>query len=174
MIEDFNLLATTYRHLERSARTEMTRLLRQIGDLSPIAERTGISGLIALKTMLDPLEVIGKFRAILRERPYEFHYTLRVLPVERVVPTNLDEIQTAALRLAGKIGENESFRITVEKRFSSLHSQEIVDAVAEGIKRKVNLKQPDKVLLIEIVGKWTGLSVIEPSGSLSVLKEKLM
>lgn len=173
MIRDFNLLATTYRRLERPACAEMGRLLRQVGDADRVVERTGVSGLIAARTMLDPADAVQRLREILKERPYEFHYMLRILPIERVVPTDLKDIQAAVPELAAKIGENESFRVTVEKRFSSLHSREIVDAVAEGIRRKVNLQQPDKIVLVEIVGKWTGLSVTGSDGTLSVLKEKL-
>ena len=174
VLKEFNLLATTYRGNERHARYELKYLLEQIGDPTATIERTGASGLIAAKTALNPFEVIKKFREILQERPYEFRYMLRVIPVEKVVRTDLDQIRDAAKELAAKIAENETFRITVEKRFTTTHSKDIIEAAAENIKRKVNLAKPDKILLIEVVGGLTGISVAKPDEVLSVLKEKVL
>jgi len=95
------------------------------------------------------------------------------MPIEAVVATNLEEIKSKATELASNIAENETFRITLEKRFTTLPSREIIDAVAKDIKRKVDLTKPDKVLLIEVVGGLTGVSVIKTESVLSMLKEKM-
>ena len=175
MLKDFNLLATTSRGNERQMCSELSYLLKEkMGDLAPMVGKTGIRGLVAAKTSLNPHEVIEKFRGILQERPYEFRYALRIIPVERVVPTDLDEVKRVASELAANIGENETFRVTVEKRYSSLHSIDFIEAVATGIDRKVDLENPDKILLIEVVGGLTGISLIKPSEVLAVLKEKML
>jgi tRNA acetyltransferase TAN1 len=120
VLRDFNLLATTSRGNEKQMCSELLYLLKEeVGDPAPMVGKTGIRGLVAAKTALDPCEVIEKFRAILQERPYEFRYALRIIPVEKVVRTDLDEIKQVATELAAKIGENETFRVTVEKRFTS-------------------------------------------------------
>jgi tRNA acetyltransferase TAN1 len=62
----------------------------------------------------------------------------------------------------------------VEKRFSSLHSRDFIEAVAAGIDRKVDLENPDKILLIEVVGGVTGMSLIKPSEVIAVVKEKML
>jgi tRNA(Ser,Leu) C12 N-acetylase TAN1 len=36
------------------------------------------------------------------------------------------------------------------------------------------LENPDKILLIEVIGGLTGMSLIEPSGVLAVVKEKML
>jgi tRNA acetyltransferase TAN1 len=175
LLQDFNLLATTARGNERQMIHEILYLLKEtLGDQSAEASKTGVRGLITARTALNPCEVIEKFKAILHERPYEFRYALRILPIEKVVATELEAIVTSAAELSSGIGENETFRITVEKRFTTLHAQEIVEAVATRIDRRVNLDNPDKVLLIEIVGKFTGASVIKPDLILSVPKEKML
>jgi tRNA acetyltransferase TAN1 len=174
MLKEFNLLATTSRGYESCARTELLDLFEKIGDNAPTVERTGISGLIAVKTVLNPFEVIEQFRRILHERPYEFRYMLRIIPIERVVRTDLNEIEQVAAELGSKIGEKETFRLTVEKRFTGTHSREIIERAASNVKRKVDLAKPDKILLIEVVGGLTGLSLIKPEDVLSVLKEKLL
>jgi tRNA acetyltransferase TAN1 len=174
MIRDFNLLATTSRGNESYACSELSYLLGEIGDSAPTVDKTGISGLIAAKTALNPLDVIEKFRKFLHERPYEFRYTLRIIPVEKVVHTDLGEIQKAVMELGSKIGEGETFRVTVEKRFTGTSTQDIIEAAAANIQRKVNLNNPDKILLIEVVGGLTGVSVIKPEEILSVMKEKVL
>ena len=175
MLKDFNLLATTSRGTERQMCYELSYLLHDVlGDPSPVVDKSGIRGLVVAKTSLNPVEVIEKFRAVLQERPYEFRYALRILPVERVVPTDLDEIKRAALELAEGIGENESFRVTVEKRFTSLHSRDFIEAAAADITRKADLENPDKILLIEVLGGVTGMSLVKPDAVLAVVKEKLL
>jgi tRNA acetyltransferase TAN1 len=174
VLKVFNLLATTYRGNEGLARSELRYLLEQIGDPAATVDRTGVSGLIAAKTEQDVFEVIKRFRQILRERPYEFRYMLRVIPVEKVVQTDLGQIQDAVKELSPKIAEGETFRVTVEKRFTGTSSKDIIEAAAANVKRKVNLTKPDKILLIEVVGGFTGVSVAKPDEILSVLKEKVL
>ena len=174
MIRDFNLLATTSRGNEDEACSELWYLLGEIGDSAPTIEKTGVAGLIAAKTAFNPFEVIEKLRKILHERPYEFRYTLRIIPIERVVRTDLKEIQRVATELSSKIKENETFRVTVEKRFTEISTHDIIEVAASNIERKVDLNKPDKILLIEVIGGLTGISVIKPDEILAVVKEKIL
>jgi tRNA acetyltransferase TAN1 len=175
LLKDFNLLATTWRGNERQMCSELQYLLKEeLGDPAPVVGKTGIRGLVGAKTSLNPCVVIEKLRAILQERPYEFRYALRIIPVERIVPTDLEEVKRAATELAANIGENETFRVTVEKRFTSLHTRDFIEAAAADIKRKANMENPDKILLIEVVGGLTGMSLLKPSDVLAVVKEKML
>jgi len=174
MLKDFNLLATTYRGNEGDACSELRYLLGEIGDSAATVDRTGVSGLIAAKTAFNPLDVVEKLRKILQERPYEFRYLLRIIPVEKVVRTDLSEIQKVASELASRIGVNETFRVTLEKRFTQTSSRDIIEAAAANIERQVNLNNPDKILLIEVIGGLTGLSLIRPDEILAVIKEKIL
>lgn len=174
MLRDFNLLATTYRGFERKACFELELLLKKLGDSQADIGRSGIAGLVAAKTLLDPIEAVKELREILHDRPYEFRYILRLIPIEKVVRTDLSAIAEAAKELGLRIGEKETFRITVEKRFTAMSKLEIIEAVAANIKREVDLDKPDKVLLIEVVGGLTGLSLTGSDGILSVLKEKMV
>jgi tRNA acetyltransferase TAN1 len=169
---DFNLLATTARGLESEASSELWMLLRGLGDEGPSVGHAPVRGLILAKTSLDPLEAVGLLREELIRSPGDFRYLLRVIPIESVVPTQLDGIAEAAQRLASRIGEGESFRITVEKRRTGLGSREVIEAVASRIKRRVDLERPDWVVLIEIVGRHTGISVLRPDSILNVQRLK--
>ena len=79
MIDGFNLIATTSRGNERPMCNELLYLLKdELGDVEARVAKTKIRGLIVGKTTLDPFEVIEKFRVVLKERPYEFRYALRI------------------------------------------------------------------------------------------------
>lgn len=172
VMEDFNLLISTSRGNENNACSEIWFLLGGLGDREAIVDRTEVSGLVVAKTNLDPFKAIEGLRSIIRERPWEFRYVLRVVPIETVVRTRIEEIKKAAARLHHRILENETFRVTVEKRHTDLSTKDIIEAAVENLDRKVDLTNPDKILLIEVLGRLTGISVIKSRDILSVTKEK--
>jgi tRNA acetyltransferase TAN1 len=174
MPRDFSILATTSRGLERYACSELKYLLEQIGDSEANVGKSGVRGLIVAKTRLDPFEAVKRLREVLVERPYEFRYMLRVIPIEETVTTDLEAIAGKAEKFSSKIAKNETFRITVEKRLTTLHTNEIVEAVAAKIKRKVNLVKPDRIILIEVLAGSTGVSVMKPGDIISVMREKML
>ncbi len=153
---------------------ELGFLLKNIGDPNAKVGKTGIRGLVVAKTILDPVEAIQKLRAVLMEKPYEFRYSLRIIPIQRVVHTNLEEVEVTAKELAATMTESETFRVTVEKRFTSIHSREFIEAIATEIKNKVDLENPNKILLVEALGGFTGISILKPTDIISVLKEKML
>ena len=155
-------------------RHELAYLLKEAGDPAPEVGKTGIRGVIVGKTALNPVEAIDKFRSMLQERPYEFRYALRILPIETVVRTDLDEVKRAATELAERLNANETFRVTVEKRFTSIHSRDFIEAAATNIQNKADLEKPDRILLIEVLGGITGIALIKPVDVLAVVKEKML
>ena len=175
LIDDFNLLITTYRGNEGQLCSELDYLFTEELEISkPIIERTGISGLLVAKISLDPLKLITKLRNIIHEYPYKVRYALRFVPIHKVIRTSLDKVTRVSLDLAKSIPEENTFKVTVEKRFTSLHSKDFIEAAASKIERKVDLVEPDNILLIEVLGPLTGISLIKPNDILSVIKEKML
>ncbi|MGI0050017.1 MAG: THUMP domain-containing protein [Nitrososphaera sp.] len=167
----FNLIVSTSRFREEEAQDEILDLLDMFGDQEAEAEITEIKGLLLAETKLDPLEVIDSLKELVASEPWQVRYILRVLPIEVVVPTELDAIKRAVKEIAGRIGK-DSFRITVEKRHSPLESIDVIKAVAGEIESKVDLENPDWVVLVQIVGSQTGVSVIRPDQMFSSVVEK--
>ncbi len=170
MLEDFNLLLAAPRDREDQACSEAWHFLKEAGDDGGEAEFTGITGLVTAKTFLDPFRVVARWRAFALERPWDFRVLLKATPIELVVPSETEKIVEAAGRLSGKIAENETFRITVHNRASSLHSVELIPKVGSRIPRKVDLEGYQKMMNIEILGTLTGLSVLTPEDILSISK----
>jgi tRNA acetyltransferase TAN1 len=170
---DFNLIVSTSRFREEEAQDEILYLLDMFGDPDAESEITEIKGLLLAQTTLDPFKVIQKLKELVALEPWEVRYILRVLPVERVVSTDLDAIRQVTRDLAAvKIRNEESFRITVEKRHSALESIEVIKAIAGEIESKVDLENPGWIILVEIIGGETGLSVLRPDQIFSSVVEK--
>jgi tRNA acetyltransferase TAN1 len=172
MLADFNLVVSTSRGNERNACSELWYLLGEVGDRASKTETTGIIGLIVAKTNLNPVESVHKLRSLLKERPWEFRYTLKVTPIERVVDASVDKIKEAGIELAQRIGKDEKFRITVGKRHTKLSSRALIEEIAKGIERVVDLDDPDRIVLIEVVAESAGISLLRSDDVLSVEREK--
>ena len=173
MARDFNILATTEKINEGRASSELWMLLRAAGDEAPHVDRIGIWGIIVANTSLDPPEAVARVREEFLKKPDSIQALFRVIPLQRLVPTTLEEIVKATTELSAAIPDDESYRVTVEKRRTSLGSHEIIDAVADKLERRVNLDDPDWVILVETAGKRTGVSVVRPSSLLNVQKERV-
>ena len=47
---------------------------------------------------------------------------------------------------------------------------EIIEILANLIDNKVNLKNPDKIVMVQILGDYTGISIIDPEDIISIPK----
>jgi tRNA acetyltransferase TAN1 len=171
---NFNLLVTTYRHREYEAVDELTLLLQRFGDESPILKIQEVSGIILAFTNLNPFELTTKYKELLAEEPWQFRYILRAIPIERLFYTDLKNIVIEAENLVmKKLNRNDSFRITIEKRHTVLRSNEIISSIANKLSRyKVSLENPNWIILIEIIGNKTGISVLKEIDIFSSVMEK--
>ncbi len=171
-----NLIITCARHLEPETTDELRAVLAQFGDENPEIFRTSMSGILTAKTKLVPFEVIKNIREKIVDEPWSIRYCLRIIPIEQVVDTNLEEISTQVFSLMKKVNEKESYRITIEKRNSDISSTEIISKIADNITNKVSLEKPDWIALIEILGNKTGVSVLKSDDifSLEISKRELL
>ena len=167
-----NLIITCARHLEGDAEEEIIDILDELGDSDVKISVSSMSGIITAQTKLDPIEVVRKMKETLLDEPWSIRYCLRVIPVQKVVKTNIEEIEKTISSMSDQIEEKESYRILIEKRNSDISSKEIITKIANGIKNKVSLDFPDKIILIEILGIVTGISILKKSDILSLEKTK--
>jgi len=167
-----NLIVTCARNLEAEAEEEIMDILDELGDPDVKISVSNMSGIITIQTKLDPIEVVRKMKEILLDEPWSIRYCLRVIPIQKIVETNLEKIEECISSISDKIEDNESYRILIEKRNSDISSKEIITNIANQIKNKVSLDFPDKIILIEILGIVTGISLIKKSDILSLEKTK--
>jgi len=169
MLRSFNLIASTYRGRENDLLSELWYFLRELGDPNAQASLTGLPGLVVLNTRLDPFQVVESIRERAKEEPWYFSYLLKVVPIEKCVPASLGEISSAARSIAEKrLEPGDTFKVEVRKRLTQLKSKEVIEAVASQIDNRVSLENPDKIILVEIIGDVAGISVVEPRHIVSI------
>lgn len=170
---NFNLLVTTSRYREDDAFDEILQLLDVFGDNDPSIEVSSVSGIILVDTRLDPFQFVENCKEMVRNEPWKFRYVLRVIPLEMNCKAELTEIHNIVNQLCRKIEARDTYKVLIEKRHSRLHSSEIISTVTSKLKMKVNLDNPNWIILIQIIKMVAGISILRPSQIFSSVKEKI-
>jgi tRNA acetyltransferase TAN1 len=167
-----NLIITCARHLESDTRQEIVNILDKIGDSEPKITITNMSGILTAETKLDPIKVVKKIKDMILDEPWCIRYSLRIIPIQKIIETKLESIEDGITDLIKLIFTEETYRISIEKRNSDISSQELISRIAKKMKNKVSLEFPDKVILIEIMGNKTGIAIVKKTDILSIEKIK--
>lgn len=167
-----NLIVTCARHLEPEAEQELRKILEDMGDLEPTITITKMSGILTANTALNAVEMIKELRERVIDEPWSIRYCLRVIPIQETTETDVESIEKQISDMKHLISEDESYRISIEKRNSDISSQELISRIAKNFKNKVSLEFPDKIILIEILGNRAGLAIVRRTDILSVEKTK--
>ena len=167
-----NLIITCQRNLEEPTILEIQNMLERFGDMEAIIEKTVFSGIIQVQTSLDNIKVLSNFKEIIDDEPWLIKYCSRIIPIQKECESKMEDITNAAIELSYKMKENETYRLTIEKRHSSLHTKDIISNIANSISNKVSLENSDWEIIIQVLRNKTGVSVIPLNTILSVGKQK--
>ena len=167
-----NLIITCARHMEPETAEEIGSILEDMGDPGPTTTITDMPGILTVQTTVDPFAVVRETREKLSEEPWHVRYCLRLIPVQKTAETSIEDIGRCVDGLRDGILEKDTYRISVEKRNSSISTQELISRIAGKIPNKVSLEIPDKIVLIEVLGDKTGVAIIQRGDILSVEKTK--
>jgi len=171
---DFNFLISFPWGLYRRAKEEIMHILKTLGDEKPLVKPTIAEGIIGVKTRLDPREAVQGIRMLFDRDPLIFQHTLKWVPVDLWTHSDMESMKEAVIKLRNKIQAGERWRMTVEKRrYTQYHKIEIIRELANLIDEKVDLENPDKILRIDIIGKYAGMSVLTPQDVFSIAKPSL-
>jgi tRNA acetyltransferase TAN1 len=164
-----DLLVSYYWNHFSSARREVVFVLRKLGDPAPKVERTGVIGIALVHTSLNNREVIQKCRELFTAG-FVFRFAIKWVPVDLWCETSLDSIKKVIdENVAREIGENETWGMKVEKRrWQKYHTIQIIEHLATGINRTVNLSSPDKLIRVDVLGQRTAISLLKPSETFSI------
>ena len=166
-----NLLVTSAKGLEARASAEFKEIALLSGSRKLTIERSAYDGVIEVEAE-NPKALISFITDFVKSEPFKVRFIMRLIPVDRVVDTKMEDIVKATKDLASEIGQSQTFRITIEARDSPYSDKELIDAIADAIDRKVSLDSPDKIVLLQIFGEYSGLSVLAPDEIVSIPKLK--
>jgi len=171
---DFNILVSYSWGVYGIAKKEVMQVLGMLGDEGPIVKRTIAEGIIGVKTRLDSREVVRGLRRLFDEDPFVLQFTLKWVPVDLWTLSDMDSMKEAVRNLKNRIQAGERWRMTVEKRrYNRHHKIEIIRELADLIDEKVDLENPEKILRVDIIGRYAGMSVLTPEDIFSVSKPHL-
>lgn len=157
-IEQVQLLVTCKVGMERIAASYIRELIPQA---SIVSAPHGFLGLILVSNIEDPYKVLSEVKAKVPE-------VERVYPILESCKASLDEIVRHAKKLAGYIHAEESFAVVTVRRgkhdFKSLDVNVAVGAAVKDLTgAKVDLENPDKVLVVQILHNAAYLTVVQGS-----------
>ena len=167
-----NLIITCQRNLEVPTILEIQNFLERFGDTEAVIEKTVFSGIIEVETKLDIIKVLDNFKEIIEDEPWLIKYCSRIIPIQEVCESKLEYITDKVNSLSNIIKKNETYRITVEKRQSSLHTKDIISEIADSLPNKVSLENSDWEIIIQVLRDRTGISIMPPNSILSVDRQK--
>lgn len=166
----FNLVVSTGRGVEGRCIAE----LKDVASMLSTNIRTfftGFDSLLLAKVSMDPVEFTGKLRELVVNGTYVPRYILKVVPIQEVVKTDIDEVVSKAVAMGrSMIGEGETYKIEVRKRGVLFDRMDIINRIAPQIPRKVDLEHPAKIIQIEMFPSRTGIGVIREDDIFSLLK----
>ena len=169
-----NLIITCARSLESETKNEIKKILDELGDQEPKILNVGMRGILMVDTIIEPSKIIDWIRTKIVEEPWLIRYCLRIIPIQSLTETNIDKIKESVIKLKDSIKKTDSYRITIEKRNASISTNEIITEIAKIFPNKVSLNSPDLIVLIEILGDKTGISILKNNELFSLDKSKRM
>ena len=142
---------------------EIKRILERFGDPQPRVEKTGVPGICVVHTHLDNRDVVARCKTLDREEA-AFRLAIKWVPVDHWCEKDLDAIRRLIEeQVAPRIEAQETWAMEVQKRgWPQYHTAEIVQHLAAAIDRKVNLRAPDKLVRVDILGNRVAVSLLRP------------
>ena len=167
-----NLFITCARNLESETENEIRKILNESGDQKPEIYKSDMRGILFVNTNTETSKIIDWIKKKITEEPWSVRYCLRIIPIQIETDTTIEKIKQSVQKLKNIIPKNDSYRITIEKRNSDMSSKEIITEVANLFSNKVSLDLPDWIILIEILGSKTGISILKNGGIFRLEKSK--
>ena len=167
-----NLFITCARNLESEAEDEIKKILNGYGDQKPEIYKSEMRGILFVNTSKDSSKIIDWIKNKRSEEPWFIRYCLRIIPIQTETDTDIEKIKQNVQKLKNIIQKTDSYRITIEKRNSDISSKEIITEVANLFSNKVSLNEPDWIILIEIFGNKTCISILKNHDIFSLEKSK--
>lgn len=171
-------LVTSDHYQEKNALSEAYNFLLQFipqNEVSVLAKTLIIKGIGLLEFNNSSITFPNTIENIIKNFSKEINYCSKIVPLNGIITTpNFKEILTQVIpQLAERLADEDSWRITIQKRHSKLKEKELIQLIANKITiGKVNLTNPDWIFQIDILQNWIAYSLLKPSYYLSFAKQK--
>lgn len=143
------------------AEREVRKRIEEAGGEVEDIERSSINGVFCVSISGNPKELVKAIREEMQDAPEMLSHTFHWVPIDAWVKAEEGIMIEAVKEAANGIGENESWMMHVHKRHHPKHSEELMLTLTEPIQKgKVDLKHPDKIIAVEVLGGMAGISLL--------------
>jgi tRNA acetyltransferase TAN1 len=101
-----------------------------------------------------------------------FEYTYKWVPIDKWVKSDVAEISKILKSYNDEISEHQSWKLLLFKRMYKEHgTDKLIQLLTDNIqKENVDLQNPEKLVVVEIVGEKAGLSLLDKNEYLDTQK----
>ncbi len=172
MAKEANLLVTfDPTHLE-SAKTEIANLLKKVKEEANVLKaEEGLAEVI----VKDAKKAIKELAGIAKKDVAQFAHTFQWVPIEKWCKATVVDMKKNIKGFVKDIGKDEKWKMDLKTRRVKEKTDEIklILKLTEVVDRqKVDLKNPEKTIKVEIIGNKAGLALLGKDELLNIAKLK--
>ncbi len=153
-----NLLITYEPTHKGSSEEEVKALLGKVGKNVQLTA-SPVEGVFLAKVD-KPKAAVKELRKLCEKDPDRFAYTNRWVPVDKWVKADIKEMTKTIGELGAKIDQDEKWKLDLSKRQFDAPKDIIIKLTDLVDRPNVDLKNPDKIIQVEILGKKAAISLL--------------
>jgi tRNA acetyltransferase TAN1 len=158
--------------LENDAMSEFWHVMIKYCSVEPVEVfDLPIRGLFLLAVKGDIQSITERLKQVIIKEQFSFRACRKFTPLDCLIKSSLEGITEATRPLLAKVPQKVPWRIESSRRHSKIKRSTVIEKIAslpEAPKGKVNLENPKWLIIIEIIGEWTGVGVFPADKILSV------
>ena len=163
-----NLLVTYDPNHAGLAKEEIVAVLKQL-KIEPEFLKSEIEGLFQIK-IKEPKETIKKIVKTCKNDFSIFRMTFHWVPVDNWCKSTIEDMQKTIKKLVKDVKEKDKWKMDIAKRcYEKYNTTELIMKLTEVVDRpKVDLKDPDKIIRVDIIGNDAGISLLNKDEMLNI------
>ncbi|HXZ24057.1 MAG TPA: THUMP domain-containing protein [Methanomassiliicoccales archaeon] len=170
-MKESNLLVSCHSNAMGLGETEVRDRLREIGVSVEGIEVSEAEGVLEVLVSGESKRAVAAVRASCALNPSLFVQTHHWVPIEKWVESKDSEMARATGEIGKGIMPEDKWMLHLHKRHVTQHSGDLIRILTDPINRgKVDLKRPDKIVVVELLGQKAGIALVAKDEILDVNK----
>lgn len=155
-----------------SAKEEVENVLKEIKHTFKHL-KSDIDGLFNLKVK-DAKKTVKNLTKLCGKKPEFFEKTFNWVPIDKWCKSTIKDMQKVVKKMGKDIKKTEKWKMELNKRhYKKGDTIQLILKLTEVVdKPKVDLKNPQKIIKVEIAGNKAGLSLLKADELLNTIKAK--
>ncbi len=165
-----NLLITFDPSHVESAKKEILELLKETKEKADFLK---VDAGFAEVVVKNAKKAVSELEKLATKDIGKFNYTMQWVPIDKWCKSTVEDMKKNIKSFVKDIGENEKWKMELKTRKLKEKKDEIklILKLTEVIDRKeVDLKEPEKIIKVEIIGDKAGLALLQKNELLNLAK----